>query len=528
MSFHILITDPLNEAGLQPLLDAENIHVTIDTSLTPEQLADKIVGFDALLVRSQTQVTRELIQKAKNLKIIGRAGVGIDNIDLGAATEHGIIVVNAPNANTNAAAEHTIAMILTLSRNIPQAYFALKNGEWNRSKYIGTEVKDKTLGIVGLGKIGAEVAYRAKGQRMNVIAYDPFLTEEQAIKMGIGCGTLEEVLATSDFITVHTPLIKATKHLISTEAFKQMKPTAYIVNCARGGIIDEEALYEAITSKQIAGAALDVYEVEPAINNKLLDLPEVIGTPHLGASTKEAQENVAIEVSHDVIRFLTGETVQSPINLPSVPKDIIAKIEPYFHLSEKLGAFLIHLTDEAIEEIHIHYSGDLAELNTAALSRNAVKGLLKRHLGNHVNDVNALYLAERKGIAIHESKTKATKVFTNLLTVEIHTKSGKRSVSGTLIAGFGPKIVKIDNYRVDVTPNGHLIFIHHNDQPGVIGKVGMLLGTHNVNIATMQVDRSDIGGNAIMMLTVDKHPEVASLQALGALPEISNVVAIDL
>lgn len=526
--FQILVSDRLHEDGLQPLRDAKNINLVVDTGLTPEELENRIADFDALLVRSQTQVTRNIIDRATNLKIIGRAGVGVDNIDLDAATEHGVIVVNAPNGNTNSAAEHTLAMIMALSRNIPQAYFALKNQQWERSKYLGVELKNKTLGIIGLGRIGTEVAYRAKGQRMNVMAYDPFLTADKADKMGVSYGTVDEVLQEADFITVHTPLLKETKHIINAEAFQRMKDGVQIVNCARGGIIDEEALYDAIISKKVAGAALDVLEEEPFHNNKLLQLPEVIATPHLGASTVEAQENVAVDVCQDVLSYLTGGMAKNPVNLPSVPGEILNKVEPYFHLAEKLGIFLIHLTGEVVEEINIYYSGELAELKIAPITRNTVKGLLKRHLGSHVNDVNALYLAEKKGIIINENKTTTTKGFTNLLTVEVKTKSSSRKVSGTLLNGLGSRIVKVDDYNVDFTPKGHIVVIHHKDRPGVIGRMGSHLAQHQVNIATMQVDRSDIGGNAIMMLTIDKHLEQDGLAELESLEEIYDVTAIDL
>ncbi len=528
MAFNILIADPLSEEGLQPLREAENMNLVIETNLSPEELENKIGDFDALLVRSQTQVTRNIIQKATNLKIIGRAGVGVDNIDLDAATENGIIVVNAPNGNTNSAAEHTMAMIMSLSRKIPQAYYALKNHQWDRKKYVGVELKNKTLGVVGLGRIGTEVASRAKGQRMDVMAYDPFLTEEKADKMGIRYGSIEDVLKEADFITVHTPLLKETKHLINAEAFEQMKPGVQIVNCARGGIIDEEALYDAIVNKKVAGAALDVFEEEPFHDNKLLELPEVFATPHLGASTIEAQENVAIDVCQDVIGFLTGDLVRNPVNLPSVPNEIMSKIEPYFNLAEKLGSFLIHLTDEVVEEVNIYYAGDLSEVEVAPLTRNTVKGLLTRHLGDHVNDVNALYLAKRKGININENKTSRTRGFTNLLTVEVKTATETRSVAGTLLNGLGPRIVKVDKYSVDVTPEDHIVVIYHQDQPGVIGRMGSILAQHQINIATMQVDRVDIGGEAIMMLKVDRHMSQEELDELKSLEEIHEVTAIDL
>lgn len=528
MTFQVLISDPLSQEGIQPLQQAENVHITIDTGMTPEALAAHINGFDALIVRSQTQVTRELISKATRLKIIARAGVGVDNIDLEAATEHGIIVVNAPNGNTNSAAEHTMAMIMSLSRNIPQAYHALKNNQWDRKKFVGVELKNKTLGVVGLGRIGTEVAFRAKGQRMNVIAYDPFLTKETAEKMGIDFGSVQDVLKQADFITVHTPLLKETKHLINAEAFQSVKPGVQIVNCARGGIIDEEALYDAIVSGKVAGAALDVFEEEPFLDNKLLALPQVIATPHLGASTIEAQESVAIDAGKDVVRFLSGDVVQNPVNLSSVPSELMSTIEPYFNLAEKLGTFLIDLTQEVATEINISYAGALSEVEIAPLTRNTVKGLLKRHLGDHVNDVNALYLAEKKGIKVNEIKTSKAKGFTNLITAEVTTQSGKRRVSGTLLNGLGPRLVKVDNYSVDVTPVGHIVVIHHQDQPGVIGKMGALLAEHTVNIATMQVDRSDVGGEAIMLLKTDRHVEEVALEALTELSEINNVIAIDL
>ncbi|TFJ91386.1 phosphoglycerate dehydrogenase [Lentibacillus salicampi] len=526
--FHILIADPISDEGLDVLVDNENITLTKDTGLTPEELENRIATFDALLVRSQTKVTRSIIEKAKNLKIIGRAGVGVDNIDLDAATENGIIVVNAPNGNTNSAAEHTMAMIMSLSRKIPQAHSGLKNHKWERSKYVGVEVKNKTLGIVGLGRIGTEVAYRAKGQRMNVIAYDPFLTEEKAEKMGIEYGELEDVLNKADYITVHTPLMKETRHMISVDAFRQMKDGVHIINCARGGIIDEEALYDALVSGKVAGAAIDVLEEEPFQDHKLLELSQVVATPHLGASTVEAQENVAIDVCHDVQKHLTGDLVKNPVNMPSVPSDVLSQIEPYFHLAEKLGMFLIRLTEDVPEEVNIYYSGELADVKIAPITRNAVKGLLQRHLGSHVNDVNALYLAGKKDITIHENRTSTTEGFTNLMTIELKSKSGTRSVSGTLLNGLGARIVRVDHYSVDMMPHGHIVMIHHQDLPGVIGKMGSLLAEHHINIATMQVDRSDIGGDAIMILTIDKNPEQKELEALKELEEISDVTAVDL
>ncbi|MCM3711243.1 phosphoglycerate dehydrogenase [Sporosarcina luteola] len=528
MTYHILIADPLSEEGIHPLRQADGLEITIATDLSKEELLERIKGFDALLVRSQTQVTREVMEAASNLKIIGRAGVGVDNIDLDAATEHGIIVVNAPDGNTNSAAEHTIAMLTALARKIPQAFNSLKNGKWDRKSFIGVELKNKTLGVIGLGRIGAEVAARAKGQRMNVIAYDPFLTEEKAQKMGIGFGTVNDVLIAADFITIHTPLLKETRHLLNEEAFGKMKDGVQIINCARGGIIDEDALYGAIVSGKVAGAALDVFETEPFVDHPLLSLPEVIATPHLGASTVEAQESVAVDVSMDVVNFFKGDAVRNTVNLPSVSKEVLAKIAPFYDLAEKLGIFLSRMTDETIEEVNIKYAGELANYDVRALTRNTVKGILKRNLGNHVNDVNAKFLAERFDIKVNEHKTTASKGFLHLITVEIVTSKFTHRVAGTLLNGLGARIVKVDDYVVDVVPDGHLLFIKHKDQPGAIGRVGTLLAQKNINIATMQVGRSTVGGDAIMMLTIDNGVEQAEIGDLTELGDIYEVKAIDL
>lgn len=528
MSFKVLISDPLSEEGIFPLREAKGIEVVSKTDLSPEELIEEIVDYDALLVRSQTQVTRDVIEKAINLKVIARAGVGVDNIDLEAATENGVIVVNAPDGNTNSAAEHTIAMLMALSRKIPQAYLALKNKKWDRKSHVGVELRGKTLGVVGLGRIGEEVARRAKGQRMEVIAYDPFLTEERAETLGVKFGTLDDVLAAGDFITVHTPLLKETRHIINEEAISKMKDGARVINCARGGIIDEDALYDALKSGKLAGAALDVFEEEPATDHKILDLAEVIATPHLGASTIEAQENVAIDVSHDVVRILSGELARNPVNIPSVPREVMRKIEPYFALSEKLGTFLAHAEIDGIKELNINYAGDLAALRIAPLTQNIVKGFLQRRLGAQVNNVNASYIAEQRGIAIHETKSTAARGFTNLITVEITDKNGKKRVAGTLLNGLGARIVKVDDYSMDVVPEGHLLLVYHTDQPGAIGRVGNLLAENDVNIATMQVGREVVGGNAIMMLTIDRPLKKEEFEQIKEMDGFDQVIAVDL
>lgn len=527
---NVFIADPLSEDGIFPLRQETelNLNVIIDTGLTAEQLIAKIEDVHVLLVRSQTKVTREIIQAAKNLKLIGRAGVGVDNIDLTAATEHGIIVVNAPDGNTNSAAEHTIAMMTSLARHIPQAYNSLKNGKWDRKSYVGVELKNRTLGVVGFGRIGAEVAYRAKGQRMEVLAYDPFLTEERAKELGVTKATVEEICEQADFITVHTPLLPETRNLINKEKFAMMKDGVRIINCARGGIINEDDLYDAIVEGKVAGAALDVFVEEPATEHKLLTLPQVIATPHLGASTIEAQESVAVDVSNDIIKFYKTGTVTNPVNMPSIPKELLAQVEPFFELAEKLGAFLSQVTAGPVKEINISYAGEVANYDVRPLTANGLKGLLKKNHGENVNDVNARYLSERIGIKINEHKTTTAKGFTNLITVEVKTDNEVHTVAGTLLNGLGARIVKVENYVVDVIPQGHLLYIKNTDKPGAIGRVATKLAEKDINIATMQVGRDQVGGTAVMMLTIDNEVTALDLEYVAQLENIDEVKAITL
>lgn len=528
MTYNILVSDPLSAEGLQLLEQRNDVHVDINTGLSEDELIAIINDYDALIVRSQTQVTAKLIESCQRLKVVGRAGVGVDNIDITAATTKGIVVLNAPDGNTISTAEHTISMLLSLARNIPQAHYKLKNHVWDRKSFVGVELNEKTLGIVGLGRIGTEVAKRAKGLNMSVIAYDPFLTEEKADKLGIQYATLDQVIAHADFITVHTPLLKETRHFINTDAFQRMKKGVYILNCARGGIIDEEALYEAIINKKVAGAALDVFEEEPATHHKLLELDEVVATPHLGASTTEAQLQVAIDVCQQVLNVLDKSPFKNAVNLPSVPEHVMNKVGPYFSLSEQLGSFVAQLTKGVIQEINIKYVGELIDLDVSPLTRNIIKGTLAHHLGQHINDVNAPYLAKLKEITINEQKTSSSKGFTNLISVELVTNEVTKSVAGTLLNGYGARIVKVNDYSVDVEPKGHIIYIKHFDRPGAIGRVGTLLGSHDVNIATMQVGRSNIGGQAIMMLTVDKPLSEEMFIHLQQLEEIESVTEVDL
>lgn len=525
--YKVLITDPLSNQGIDKLLAAQDVEVIQKHNLSPEELMLEIESADALLVRSQTKVTAEIIEKASRLKVIARAGVGVDNIDIPAATQKGIIVVNAPDGNTISTAEHTFAMLISLSRNIPQAYQSILQGKWDRKKYVGTELNGKTLSIIGLGRIGSEVAKRAKAFQMNVVAYDPYLTQERAEELGVKQATFEEAISIGDYITVHTPLTKSTYHLINEETFAKMKKGVRILNCARGGIVDENALYQAIQDGIVAGAALDVFEEEPPGEHPLFSLPQVIATPHLGASTIEAQENVAIDVAEEVLHILRDQPFKNAVNLPSIPAELQQKLKPYQELAEKLGQFVAQIVEGALKKITISFAGELANMDIAPLTRTILKGALSHHLSD-VNYVNAPNLAKQRGIQILEQKKSNSHGFTNLIQVSIETSNSKRSASGTLLNGLGSRIVKIDQYSIDLNPKGHMLLIQHRDQPGVIGKVGTVLGNHDINIATMQVGRETIGGQAIMMIRIDKPAPNHVLNQLRELNVIDALTDIDL
>ncbi|MCF6093493.1 phosphoglycerate dehydrogenase [Microaerobacter geothermalis] len=527
--YKVLISDPLSEYGIQRLLEADDVVVERKVGLKENELIEIIGEYDALLVRSQTKVTAKVIEAGTKLKAIGRAGVGVDNIDLKAATRAGVVVINAPDGNTISTAEHSFAMLMALARNIGQAHASTKNGEWKRKDFVGVELNKKTLGIIGLGRIGGEVAKRAKAFNMNVIAYDPFLTEDRAKKLGVQFGTFEDVITKADFITLHTPLTKDTKYIINSNQFAKMKDGVRIINCARGGLINEKALYEAIITGKVAGAALDVFEQEPPVENPLFNLPQVLVTPHLGASTIEAQENVAIDVSEEILHILRGKAFKNAVNLPSIPSEVMQKVEPFFNLAEKLGKFVAQTSVGALQEILVTYSGELTQVDTSPLTRSLLKGVLSYHLGvGEVNYVNAPHLAEMRHITVTEQKSSSNKGFTNLITVTLKTNQETKSVAGTLLNGYGARIVKIDQYTIDASPEGHLILIHHHDRPGAIGRVGTLLGKNDVNIAAMQVGRKDVGGDAIMLLTVDKQVSPDVLDELGELHEIHSVTEVDL
>lgn len=525
----VLVLDGISDLGIQKLYDATDVEVDKRATLPEDELISIIGDYEAVLVRSQTKITERVLEAGKKLKAVGRAGVGVDNIDLEAATKRGIVVINAPDGNTIATAELTFALIMATARSIPQAYKKTVSGEWDRKTFVGVELRNKVLGIIGLGRIGSEVAKRAKVFGMEVIGYDPFLTEERAEKLGIKSGSVEDVVRNADFITVHTPLTNETRGIISRPQFEIAKKGLRIVNAARGGIIDEVALVEAIDNGIVAGAAFDVFTKEPPEkDHPFLNNPKIIVTPHLGASTIEAQENVAIDVSEEVLHVVRNEPFKNAVNLPPVPANVLKKLQPYFNLGEKLGKFVGQTAEGAIKEIAINYSGDLVDVDTSPLTRYIVKGILDNHLGDEVNAVNALHLAKAHEVNIVVQQSSEAKTFTNLVTVTLKTQNEERTVSGTLLTEYGERIVQIDQYPVDVAPEGILLLISHNDKPGIIGTVGTELGKNGVNIATMQVGRKSAGGAAIMVLTIDKPAADNVVDALQNLPELISVKELTL
>lgn len=524
--FKVLVSDPISNVGLKTLMEDSAIELDVNTGLEKEELIKIIGNYDALLVRSQTKVTADIINAGTNLKVIGRAGVGVDNIDLDAATDRGILVINAPDGNTISTAEHAFAMLISLARNIPQAHGKLKHGVWDRKSFTGVELNKKVLGVVGVGRIGAEVVKRAKSFNMDILGFDPFMSKERAEQLGIRLASVEEIFSNADFITFHTPLTKETKYMLDKPQFATMKKGVRIVNCARGGIINEAALYDAIKEGIVAGAALDVFEEEPAVGNPLLDLPQVVTTPHLGASTEEAQLNVAIDVAEEVANVLKGTGFKNAVNLPILPEEDFAELKPYLKLGQKIGQLAAQLCSGRIEKLEITYAGNISELKCEPLTRYIVRGLLSYHLADDVNYINSLKMAKSKQVDIIESKTSTSKGFANLVSINVKTSNETVQIAGSLLNGYGARIVNINGFTVDANPVGHLLVAHHTDKPGVIGLVGTILGEAMINIATMQVGRKEIGGEAIMVLGVDKSiPEqvLASLQGIDGIKSLHNV-----
>lgn len=525
-TFRVLVSDPIDESGFSALKGVA--HVDVKTDLTPAQLLEVIGAYDALMVRSQTKVTAEVIEAGKKLRIIGRAGVGVDNIDVPAATRRGVVVVNSPSGNTIAAAEHTLALMFALARHVPQADASTKRGEWKRSKYVGHELFGKTLGVLGLGKIGSHVASVAQAMGMTVLGYDPYVTPERAREMGVEVMDVADVVRRADVITVHVPKTPETTHLLNAEMLAKAKPGVMLINCARGGIIHEGDLVSAIKSGHVAGAALDVFEKEPLENEALRELGDkVILTPHLGASTEEAQLNVAVDVAEQIAEVLRGGEARAAVNIASLRPEIMAQLKPYFGLAEKLGAVAAQLADGPIESVEVAYMGALAEAEIKPLTVAVMKGVLTPALQEGVNFVNATFLAKERGIAVSELKSQEETDYVDLIRIKVRTRDRERLVAGTLLGTDLPSIVQVDDYAFNLFPTGVMLFAPHQDVPGAVGRIGSLLGENKVNIFGMQLGRRAVRGPALMAVNVDEGVSdelLGKIQGLAGFFDVKRVV----
>ncbi|HHL40500.1 MAG TPA: phosphoglycerate dehydrogenase [Deltaproteobacteria bacterium] len=526
----VLISDSMSDKAREVFEKTPGIECDVQTGLSPDELREKIKEYHGLVVRSATKVTAHILEAAENLKVIGRAGTGVDNIDVPAATKKGVVVMNTPGGNTVTTAEHAVAMMVSLARNIPQATATMREGRWEKKRFQGTELTGKTLGILGIGNIGAVVASRAQGLKMNVIAYDPFISEEAADKLGVRLVSLDECLAGSDFLSIHVPLTPDTRNIINADAFKKMKRGIRLINCARGGIVNEADLLEAIESGIVAGAALDVFETEPPPpDNPLLKHEKVILTPHLGASTREAQEKVAVAVAEQMADYLTTGTIRNAVNVPSVPGELLDVLGPYIDLGEKLGSLLGQTITSGIEEIVIEYTGEVLDHDVSPITMASIKGILDRLMDQYVNFVNARFVAEERGIKVVEVKSSRSIDFVSSVTIKVKTSDGAESVvEGSLFGRREPRIVRLDKFFIDAVPEGYLLILHNEDKPGVIGNVGTLLGANNVNIARLHLGREAVGGEAVSVWNIDTPLSRGLIDKLLKLPHIISARLVEL
>ncbi|MEL6369827.1 MAG: phosphoglycerate dehydrogenase [Pseudomonadota bacterium] len=522
----VLISDALSETAVK-ILEGRGVSVAYEPHLgkDPEKLAKVIGEFDGLAVRSATKATSDLIAEAQNLKVIGRAGIGVDNIDIPAATAAGVVVMNTPFGNAITTAEHAIAMMFSLARRIPQANQSTHEGKWEKSKFMGTELFGKTLGIIGCGNIGANVAERANGLKMRAIAYDPFLSDQRAVELGVEKVELDELLQRAEIITLHTPLTDQTKNILSGKALAKTRPGVMVINCARGGLVDEDALKSALDNGHVAGAALDVFAVEPAKEHPLFGHERVVATPHLGASTKEAQENVAIQVAEQMGDYLVRGAVTNALNMPSISAEEAPRIKPFISLAEKLGAFAGQLTQSSIKAIEVVYAGHVAKLNTKPLTAAAVAGVLRPALAG-VNVVNAPLVAKERGIAIAETYRDEAGNFENVIRLRIVTENNDRTVAGAIF-GAVPRIVEINSVEMEASIAPHMLFVTNEDKPGFIGSLGQTLGEAGVNIATFNLGRSAPGEDAIALLAVDEEVRDNVLEKVRALTYVNQAKALE-
>ena len=521
--FKVLVCDPISDEGVQILIKESDIQVDIKLKLSEDEICDIISDYHAVIVRSETKITAKILEKAAILKVVGRAGVGVDNIDVDEATTKGVVVVNAPDGNTISACEHTMALLLAMARNVPRAHQSLVERRWDRAKFMGVELRGKKIGILGFGRIGAEVAIRCRAFGMEVLAYDPYITEERAEQFNVRQCSKETIYQEADFITVHLPKTPETTGIINKESFAMMKPTTRLLNVARGGIINEQDLFEALSENKIAGAAIDVFETEPQTESPLFDLPQVVVTPHLGASTEEAQVMVALDVVEEIIRILRGEPVHNAVNIPFVKPELMRKMEPYLVLAEKLGKITSALTGAAIKDVEVRYAGEVANEEIRPMTNTLLKGLLRAALGESVNYVNAPLVARNRGIKVTVAQDDQSQDYMNQIRVVIvDENNAKHTVAGTVFQNGEIHIIQIDGFVLDIRPEGRLLLIPHQDQPKMIGPVGMLLGEANINIAGMQMGRENIGGSALMVITVDNEVPVDMLKKVEQIKGIEK------
>lgn len=522
----VLVSDPIDQIGIEILSQVAQVDVKV--GLPVEEIIKIIPEYDALMLRSGTKVTKEIIEAGKQLKIIGRAGVGVDNIDVPVATRHGIIVVNSPEGNTIAAAEHALAMMLALSRYIPDANQSIKNNKWDRKSFVGVEVYKKTLGVLGLGKIGSHMASVARAMGMKILAYDPFISQERAERLGATLADLDTIFSESDYITLHVPKTAETAHLINKASISKMKPTVRIINCSRGGIIDENDLADALENGRIAGAALDVFEEEPLKESRLRDVKNIILTPHLGASTTEAQVNVAIDVAEQIRDVLLGLPARSAVNIPGLTPEVMEKLGPYLKLAETLGTLVGQLAGGRIESFNVSLQGDLAGNESKPIVIAAIKGLLTPALRERVNYVNASIEAKERGIKVIETRDASTHDYSATLHLEAKGNIGEHSVTGALLSTGEIRIIALDGFPINVPPSNYMVFTLHRDMPGIIGQIGSLLGSFNVNIASMQVGRKIVRGDAVMALSLDDPLPEGLLSEITKVPGIRDAYTVKL
>ncbi len=523
------MSDTLSQQGIDLLRRQPRLEVDVKTGLKPAELAKIIAPYHALLIRSATKCTREVIDAATSMKVIARAGVGVDNVDLDAATRRGIVVMNSPAGNSVTTAEHTIAMMMALARHIPAANSSTKAGKWERGKFMGTEVCNKVLGLIGLGNIGRIVADRAQGLKMKVIAFDPILTAEAASRVGVELVTLNDLFERADFITVHAPLTDDTRGLVGAAAFERMKKGVRIINCARGGIVDEAGLAAAIEAGKVAGAALDVFVDEPPpADHPLLKLPQVIATPHLGAATDEAQVQVAVDTAQQVIDFLIEGVARYTVNIPALSPKEIQSLLPHLQLAEKLGKLAAQLITAAPDEVTIGLGGDAANLNAEPLCAAALKGLMDASLAEPLNYVNAPFIARERGIRVVETRSRESTDYVNTLSLTVHTPAGAHEVAGSVVGNRALRLIRIDGFRVEAVPEGYFLMLHNRDVPGVVGAVGTMLGQEKVNIAGLELGRDRVGGMALSLVEVDGPVPADSLERLKTIPAITSASLIKL